>query len=311
MDVFTFGETMVLMVPEKTGSLRFAESFHKTIGGAESNVAIALSRLGHSVEWFSKLGEDEFGIFVRNIIRGEGVDTAHVLFDKNNPTAVFFKERRQTGDPKVYYYRKNSAASTLCPEDLKDEYIKNAKILHITGITAAISESARETVHKAITIAKENGVKVVFDPNIRLKLWSESVARNELLKIARRCDVILPGIDEGKILTGESEPEKIAEKLLIGDCKTVVIKLGEYGAFYKTSESCEYIPGYKVEKIVDTVGAGDGFAAGFLSGILKEYNLFESVRLGNKIGSSALTTEGDMEGYPYQHELEQNNQILR
>lgn len=311
MDVVTFGETMVLFVPQTNGPLRFVSNFNKTIGGAESNVAIALSRLGHKVGWMSRLGDDEFGLYIRNTIRGEGVDTSHVIFDSDHDTAVFFKERPNSGDPKVYYYRKNSAASALCSSDIKNEFIKNATYLHITGITAAISETARDAIHSAITIAREHGVKVVFDPNIRLKLWNKEKARDKLMKIARRSDIVLPGIDEGEILTGEHTPVNIAKKLLNETCQTVIIKLGEKGAYFASNTFSEYVPGYEVEKIVDTVGAGDGFAAGFISGQLRGMNVLDSVRLGNKIGASALTTQGDTDGYPSWEEINSNNIKVR
>ena len=312
MDVVTFGETMVLFVPQSNGPLRFVSQFSKTIGGAESNVAIALARLGHKVSWLSRLGNDEFGLFIRNYIRGEGVDTSKVIIDSERPTAVFFKERRAFGDPKVYYYRKNSAASSLSPSDIKEEFIRKAKYLHITGITAALSESAREAVHSAITIAKENGVKIVFDPNIRLKLWNKEKAREELMKIAIRSDIVLPGLDEGEILTGETVPEKIAAALLQGSCQTVVIKLGAKGAYCATRSNSEYVPGYLVETIIDTAGAGDGFAAGFLSGQLRGLSLVDSVRLANRIGAFALSSEGDVEGYPNWEEINSTKeQVLR
>lgn len=312
MDVVTFGETMVLFVPQSNGQLRFVSQFSKTIGGAESNVAIALARLGHNVSWLSRLGNDEFGLFIRNYIRGEGVDTTNVIFDSEKPTAVFFKERRASGDPNVYYYRMNSAASSLSPYDIKEEFIKGSKYLHITGITAALSKSAREAIHFAITIAKENGVKIVFDPNIRLKLWSRNKARKELMEIAKRSDIVLPGLDEGEILTGEKMPEKIASALLQGSCQTVVIKLGAKGAYFATLSNSEYVSGYKVETIIDTAGAGDGFAAGFLSGQLRGLSLFDSVQLANRIGAFALSSEGDVEGYPYWEEINSTKeQVLR
>ncbi len=117
MDVVTIGESMVLLVPDSPGRLRYIESFRKRLGGAESNVAIALARLGHRVGWISKLGNDEFGLYIRNIIRGEGVDTSQVLFDDHHQTGVFFKERAIDRDPNIYYYRHQSAASTLSPDD--------------------------------------------------------------------------------------------------------------------------------------------------------------------------------------------------
>ncbi|QRG66709.1 sugar kinase [Brevibacillus choshinensis] len=299
MDVVTFGETMVLFHPVSVGPLRFAAQFEKTIGGAESNVAIGLARLGHQVSWVSRLGDDEFGLFIRNFIRGEGVDTSHVVFDPDHPTAVFFKERQHGKEPKVYYYRKDSAASRLGPEDISEELIAGAKFLHVTGITPALSPSCREALYQAIDKAKRNQVTVVFDPNVRLKLWKKEEARAVLADIASRCDIVLPGWEEGCLLTGEDSPERIAERLLQKGSKAVVIKLGERGAYYATGAESEYVSGFSVEEIVDPIGAGDGFAAGFLSGLLRGWSYRDAVRLGNRIGAYALTVAGDVEGYPF------------
>jgi 2-dehydro-3-deoxygluconokinase len=299
MDVVTLGETMVLFVPTKVGPLRFTEQFEKTIGGAESNVAIALARLGHQVSWMSRLGNDEFGLFVRNFIRGEGVDTSQVLFDEDNPTAVFFKERQVMKEAKIYYYRKGSAASFMTPQDIDESVMSKAKFLHLTGITPALSPSCRETVYHAIQLAKRNNLTVVFDPNIRLKLWTKEQARDVLIDIASQCDIVMPGIEEGEILTGESTPEKISACLLENGASVVVVKLGERGAYYATPKKEEYIKGFPVHQVVDTIGAGDGFAAGFLSGLIRGCSYAEAVKLGNRIGAYALTVTGDVEGYPF------------
>ncbi|MDF2680157.1 MAG: sugar kinase [Brevibacillus sp.] len=299
MDVVTFGETMVLFHPVSVGPLRFAAQFEKTIGGAESNVAIGLARLGHQVSWVSRLGDDEFGLFIRNFIRGEGVDTSHVVFDLHHPTAVFFKERQHGKEPKVYYYRKDSAASRLKPEDISEELIAKAKFLHVTGITPALSATCREAIYQAIDKAKRHRVTVVFDPNVRLKLWKKEEARVVLADIAGKCDIVLPGWEEGRLLTGEETPERIAERLLQKGTKAVVIKLGERGAYYATANEKEYVSGFPVDEIVDPIGAGDGFAAGFLSGLLRGWSYRDAVRLGNRIGAYALTVAGDVEGYPF------------
>lgn len=314
MDVITLGESMVLFTPASVGPLRYVGKFNKTIGGAESNVAIALSRLGHQVGWISRLGNDEFGLYIRNFIRGEGVDTSRVLFDKQYPTAVFFKERQIEQEAKIYYYRKGSAASHLTPEDLDKEYIAQAKFLHITGITPALSSSCKETIYHAIQLAKYNNLKVVFDPNIRLKLWSREEARETLLDIASQCDIVLPGVEEGEIMTGESSPEKISSYLLRKGVQVVVLKLAEQGAYYATLEKDEYVSGFPVKHIVDTVGAGDGFAAGFLSGLIRGWSYREAVKLGNRIGAYALSVVGDVEGYPYWSQIasdQLNKEILR
>jgi len=306
MDVVTLGETMVLFVPSTIGPLRYISRFEKTIGGAESNVAIGLARLGHQAGWVSRLGNDEFGLYVLNFIRGEGIDTSRVILDNDHSTAVFFKERHELNEPKVYYYRKGSAASYMGPEDLDESYIASAKFLHITGITPALSKSCRETVYAAIKLARKHQVTVVFDPNIRLKLWSSEEARMTLMDICKLCDIVMPGIDEGKLITGESHPEKIADALLCQGAKVVIIKLGEEGAYFQTHDEKGYIPAIKVSKVVDAVGAGDAFAAGLLSGLIRGSALPEAVQLGNRVASFALTVTGDVDGLPSWEQVNPN-----
>jgi 2-dehydro-3-deoxygluconokinase len=192
---------------------------------AESNVAIALTKLGHQVGWFSKLGNDEFGKYIQATIRGEGVDVSRVIFDPVKYTGILFKERFMHSNPSVYYYRKDSAASNLKSEELDESYIRDAKILHITGITPALSENCRKTLFKAIEIAKANNVLVSFDPNIRLKLWTKEEAIPVLLEIAKQSDIIFPGIDEGEMLLGLTNPEEIAESLMNMGCSIVAVKI--------------------------------------------------------------------------------------
>lgn len=298
LEVVTFGETMVMFNPDSKGPLRYVHNFNKSIAGAESNVAVALARLGHKVGWFSKLGDDEFGRYIQSVIRGENVDVSRVITDNERNTGILFKERFAHVNPNVYYYRKNSAASNINVNDLDIDYIKKSKILHITGITPALSASAREAVLKVVSIAKENGVIVSFDPNIRLKLWSLKEAKSVLLDIAKMADIIFPGISEGEMLLGLKNEVEIADKFLELGCSTVALKLGEKGCYVKNKEEAHYIDGYVVKSPEDTVGAGDGFAAGFLSGILRGLTLRECGEYANGVGAMATLVRGDMEGFP-------------
>jgi len=303
MDVVTFGESMVLFGPDSSGPLRYVQNFNKSIAGAESNVSIALAKLGHQAGWFSKLGDDEFGRYIQTTIRGEGVDVSRVIFEPGKSTGILFKERFMHSNPNVYYYRKGSAASTLRPEELDAEYIRNAKILHITGITPALSQSCRETLFKAIEIAKSNNVLVSFDPNIRLKLWSQEEAVPVLLEIAKQSDIIFPGIDEGEMLLGLTKPEEIAQGFMDMGCNIVAVKLGKEGCYVTDSVNQLYVNSYRLENPQDTVGAGDGFAAGFLSGMLNKLDLKGCAEYANGVGAMAVLVKGDMEGYPSNEQL--------
>ncbi len=304
MEVVTFGETMVLFNPETQGPLRYVGTFTKSIGGAESNVAIALARLGHKAGWFSKLGEDEFGRYIKSTVMGEEVDVSRVTKDPNRTTGILFKERFSTVNPNVYYYRKGSAASHLSIDDLDMDYICSAKILHVTGISLALSEEMREAVFYAVKEARKCGVIISFDPNIRLKLWSKEDAKKYILELAKLSDIIFPGKDEADLLLGTEDPEEVCAKFFDMGVKIVALKLGKSGCYVKSKDEEAFVPGYKVDFPVDTVGAGDGFAAGFLSGFLEKHSLVDCAKRANAVGAMATLVKGDMEGFPYKDQVD-------
>ncbi|MEF2967338.1 sugar kinase [Paenibacillus sp. M1] len=302
MEVVTFGESMVLFSGDQDLPLEYVHRFNKQMAGAESNVAIGLARLGHSVGWFSKLGQDAFGRYILQCVRGQGVDTSRCTFTDAAPTAVFFKERRPGGGTKVYYYRDRSAASKMTPADLDEAYLTQAKILHVTGITPALSEGCFELVLRAMESAKRNDVGIVFDPNIRWKLWDRAEAKGKLLELASRADYILPGLDEGEFLTGVTGANQIAEFFLKLGAKAVVVKLGKDGAYYRSLTERGHVPALPVQEI-DPVGAGDGFAAGFISGLLRGESLAQAAARANAVGAIVVGVHGDTEGLPNEEEL--------
>ncbi|MBM7622661.1 sugar kinase [Sporohalobacter salinus] len=304
LDVVTLGETMVMMNPVEAGSLKYIYDYKKQLGGAESNFAIGLARLGHQVGWFSKLGKDPHGEYIKSFIRGEGVDTSQVKFTSKAPTGLYFKERRELGESNVYYYRHDSAASRMKPEDLSEDYIAQAKYLHLTGITPALSDSCHKTILEAIEIANKNNVKVSLDPNLRLKLWSKERMREVMLDLFKQADIVMPGIEEGEILLGTDDPEEIADQILDLGAEIVIVKLGAEGALVANKEAKEEVAGYSVERVVDSIGAGDGFAAGFISGQLRGANIVDSTKLANAVGAFATTVIGDVEGLPTKEEVE-------
>ncbi|MDK2789441.1 MAG: 2-dehydro-3-deoxygluconokinase [Epulopiscium sp.] len=303
-EVVTIGETMVMFSPESSGPLRYVSNFRKRMAGAESNVAIGLCRLGHSSGWISKVGQDEFGYYLLREIRGEGVDTSNVKIDPNAPTGIMFKEIHEGRETRVYYYRRGSAASLMSPEDLDESYIANSKILHITGITPALSSSCLNTIKRAIDIAKNNDVMISFDPNIRLKLWSKEKAAETIKEILPHVDILLPGVDEGEIILGLSDPHEIIDAFLNYGIKIVALKMGALGAWVGTNNEKVKVDTFSHVKKVDPIGAGDAFVAGFLSGILENKSLFECGRMANAMGSFAITTVGDIEGLPTRAELD-------
>jgi len=299
LDVVTLGESMVLLLAEQPGPMREATTFRRFVAGAESNLAIGLSRLGQAAGWFSRVGDDEFGRAIVFRIRGEGVDTSHVISDGSAPTGLVIRERREVGPIEQVYYRRGSAASRLVPADLDAAYLGSARFLHLTGITPALSESCRETVFEAARMARAAGVKVVLDPNYRSKLWAPPEFREVVRALARLCDILLPGMDEAHLLTGQSDPELAARELHTLGPRVVVIKLGAQGALaLDANGQVTRSPAVHVERIVDPVGAGDAFAAGFLSGLLRDFTLDAALALGNRCGALAMTSPGDMEALP-------------
>lgn len=302
VEVVTFGESMALLIAEGGKGLEYAKNLEPSFGGAESNVAIGLARLGHASGWCGRLGNDPFGHRVIKAIRGEGVDVSRAELTDEAPTGLMIREN-VAGKSSVYYYRKLSAASRMRPEHLDESYIAGAKILHVTGITPALGPSCTETIAAAMDMAKRNGVKVSFDPNLRLKLWSVEEARKTLLPLARKADYFLPGLDELKLLYETESMDAILAKLdeLPG---VSVIKGGEDQTYLYNEGRLTSVPYFKAERVIDTVGAGDGFCAGFLSGLLRGYSLEEAVRLGNLIGSQVIQAVGDWEGLPTAAEID-------
>lgn len=304
-DVLTLGETMVLLNPHESGPLRHIMDFRKRIGGAESNVAIGLARLEHHAAWMSRLGADPHGRYVRDTIRGAGVDTQYVAFDPEAPTGIMFKERRELGESSVFYYRENSAASRMSSDDLPEEALANAEYLHLTGITPALSDSCRGLVSDAIRRANQHDLTVSFDPNLRFKLWDPPAMRETLLPLLERCDIVLPGIEEGEVLLDTDEPESIAEEFRELGAAEVVVKLGADGAFVATDAVAQRVDSYDVDRVVDPIGAGDGFAAGYLSGRLDGLSPDRATDRATAVGALATTVTGDIEGLPTRSELTQ------
>lgn len=295
---------MVMLVATEVGPLRAIETFRKHVAGSEANVSIGLARLGHQPGWISRLGADEFGLYIRNFLRGEGVDVSRVILDPEHPTGIAFKERRELGARKVIYYRRGSAASHLRPSDLDASYFAGARYFHFSGINPALSESTHETVLAAIDIARASGAQVSFDPNVRLRLWDVDTCRRTLRDLLPRCDLVMPGSDEAELLTGESDPLLAARAIQALGPRLVLVKLGADGSLALSDNGVERVPTIRLERIVDPVGAGDGFAAGFLSGQLRGLSIAESLRLGNLVGASAMTVSGDVEGLPSWNEVQ-------
>ena len=303
-DVVTLGETMALFAPREAGPLRYVTDFRLKFGGAETNFATALVRLGLSAGWISRLGDDALGRLIAHHLRGEGLDLSRLIVDPEAPTGLYVKELSAVGESTVYYYRRGSAASRLSPDDLDAAYIREARWLHVTGITPALSESCRATVEHAIELARSAGVSVSFDPNLRLKLWTVERAREVLLPIMERCTVLLGGAEELARLLRVERPVEAADWALERGLELVAVKLGQEGALVATADERRIVPAYVVPAVVDAIGAGDGFDAGLVAGRLKGWDAWRSAELANAVGAHALMVQGDYEGYPTLEEAE-------
>lgn len=305
-DVLLAGEAMGMFIAEDYGDFEDVQHFSKGIAGAEINVAIGLSRLGFDVSYVSKLGQELFGYFIKNHLEKESIDTSHVVMDPVYRTGLQIKNKVMDDDPEVAYYRKGSAFSTLSKEDVENIDFSTIKLFHMTGIPLALTSKTREMVFYLAEKAKEHNCLITFDPNLRPSLWEDEETMIKVLnKAASYANIVMPGIEEGVLLTGKDTAEEMADFYLAKGVDAVIIKDGSKGAYLKEKDKeMQLVEGFKVEKVVDTVGAGDGFAAGVISGTLDGLSIEEAVKRGNAIGSLQVQHKSDNEALPTRNELE-------
>lgn len=294
-DVVTLGETMMRIVPPVPLRLGQAESLNISFGGAESTVAANLARLGRGTSWFSRVSHNPLGYQLVRTMRGYGVDTSNVIFDETARLGLYFVE---LGDVprgiQVWYDRKNSAASMMSPDEIPAGWIEQARWLHLTGITPALSESCHQTVISAIRRARDAGVTISFDVNYRALLWPQLVAADILSPLCRQADVVFVARRDATSLFGVSgELPKVAETLQTRWGGTVVVTSGEQGAaahdgidLYETVA----IP----TKIVDRLGAGDAFTSGVIDQLLAGVSLSDALRFAAALAALKLSISGDI-----------------
>ena len=199
--VILFGEPMAMFTAEEEGPLEEVELFRRSLAGAEVNVCTGLTRLGHKVEYITKLGEDPLGKYVKNFLDREGIGTSSITFDSIYKTATMLKSKVSSGDPVTAYYRKGSAFSHMTAEDIDKIDFDGVELVHVTGIPPALSLGCREATYRLIEKAKEKGAYITFDPNLRPALWeSKEVMIKVINDLASKCNLILPGIAEGLTL---------------------------------------------------------------------------------------------------------------
>jgi sugar/nucleoside kinase (ribokinase family) len=301
--VLTLGETMALLDPLDPGDPAFGSRFILRLAGAESNFAIALARLGVPVAWVSRLGDDVFGRLIREALAAEGIDLRWARVDASAPTGVFFKVRSD-GRTSVAYYRRGSAASRLQPRDLPDEALRGVALVHLTGITLALGETARTLVLEAAKRARDGGAIVSFDPNFRPALWAGAgeadAAQREVLPFV---DWYICGLEEGRALVGGSGPEDVVAAVRDAGAANAVVRIGAAGALVSEGAELAQVPVPRTVAVVDEVGAGDGFAAGFAYGLLRGWRPRVCAQAGNLIAAAALEGSGDWETFPRLDEI--------
>ncbi|MFD1177650.1 sugar kinase [Paenibacillus puldeungensis] len=303
--IVTVGEPMSLFVAEQEGPLEDVRRFSRFVAGAEVNFSIGMARLGHQVTYITQLGEDPFGRNIGKFLRQNGIDTTFVTYHGSRLTGMQWKQKVSSGDPEVFSARKNSAASHMTVESIMRLDWDGVDHVHLTGIPPALSLGCREMVYRFIQEAKSRNVPISFDPNLRPGLWPDQEEMVQVINhLACQADLVLPGLEEGRWLTGQPDVQGIANYYHAAGVKTVVIKLGAEGAFASSEGRCFYTEGFRVRQVVDTVGAGDGFAVGVVSGLLEGRPLEEAVRRGAAIGALAVMSPGDNDGLPDRTGLE-------
>jgi 2-dehydro-3-deoxygluconokinase len=308
-EVVTLGECMALAFPPDPVGLAESKRLKLDIAGAESNLCIGLSRLGVRARFISRVGDDPFGLRIQQVLDQEGVDTSALSTDPEAPTGVFFREHLSDGQRRVYYYRKGSAASRLSPGDLHPGLFQGARLVHLTGITPALSPACAAACQRAIELARQAGAWISFDPNFRPRLWKAHEAQATLLPLMSQADILLMGHEDAQALfdlEGQTNVlyKQILQRGLDLGASIIVLKLGQQGACALAKSGIEplgqiiKVSAHPVKQVIDPVGAGDGFDAGFIAGWLRGWNLEKCLQLGARLGAAAVGVMGDYAGYP-------------
>ena len=282
-DILALGEPLV-----EFNQIQGGETYRFGHGGDTSNCAIAAARAGAKAAYWTQLGKDSFGDSLAALWRDNGVDASEVTVLDDAPTGIYFVTHGPEGH-EFSYRRKGSAASLMRPQDLPKDLIASARVLHASGISLAISESAADTVFAAMEIAKAAGNLVSFDSNLRLRLWPIERARALTHAAMAQCDIALPGLDDAELLTGLQDPDAIVDFYLALGAKVVALTLGKAGSLVATPERRERIAPLSVQAL-DATGAGDTYDGNFLAEYIATGCPFAAGRYANV--AAALSTRG-------------------
>jgi len=303
------GEILIDFVAAEYGSYIDVKLFQKCFGGAPMNTIVGAARLGLRTGVVTAVGEDPFGMFLIRELEDNGVDTSYVKIKKGMRTTIsFVANEPETGERTFIFYRKpwvsGTADSSLSIEDIDMNYISRAKILHISGFSLSQNPSGR-VILEAVKQARSLGIRISFDPTLRLDVWrSAETIKRVYRKALRLSNIATFSLEESAFIFGTENPEKVAEKAFKYGVDIVGVKMGSKGAFLqmKTGEK-EHLPAFKV-KAIDTTGAGDGWNAGLLTGLVREWDLHTCLLVANAVGALVVTKRGAITALPYKHELE-------
>lgn len=307
-EVMTIGEPMVNLIADSNETYLEARTLPRQMAGAEFNVAIGVSRQGHTVSYVTTLGKDWQGDLILEYMNGIGIDTTNIRRMTGAATGYQLKVRSSDGEPKVIYFRSGSAASQTTPDIVDTIDFDGVKILHVTGIFSALAPNTYDTVSDLVDAARSHGVTVLFDPNPRPTLWPGKEAMIAATnKLAAKSDVFMPGLEEGRLFSGAVYPHDIAKFYLDMGVGKVIIKLGDEGsALFELdgngSVQKTVVPSFTVN-VVDTVGAGDGFASGVITALLEGLDTRHLLERANAVGAIQVTSVSDSEGLPTAEEL--------
>ncbi|MER5430181.1 sugar kinase [Streptomyces sp. NPDC002588] len=287
-EILAVGEPMLEFNADADGTLESAGSFAVGYGGDTSNFTVVVARSGGRAGYVTRIGDDAFGTALMRLWEREGVGTEHVTREPGGRTGIYFIARGPAGHG-FTYYRAGSPASRLAPGDVPEQAVARARLLHVTGITQAISTAACDAAFHAMTVARAHGTLVTYDPNHRPALWSQERARAVILRSLQLCDIALPNIDEGRMLTGEESPEAVLRALCVQGPRVVVLKLGEEGVLVAEDGKVTRVLAHRVTA-VDASGAGDTFDGAFAARLVEGASPVEAARYAAV--AAALTTTG-------------------
>ena len=287
-----------------------ASTFVKCFGGAPMNTAVGVSRLGVSSGAIAAVGDDPFGEYIINELKKNRVDTSHIIIKKRTRTTIAFVINQPiTGEKTSFFYRKpwvgQTADSALELNDIDFQYISKARVVHVSGHSLS-QNPARKAILSAVKYAKENGVQISFDPTLRADCWnSEATIKKMYIQMLRIADIATFSDEESRFMFGTNDPIEVAGKALKFGVSIVGVKRGSKGSLIKSKEGPEiFVPAFKVD-VIDTTGAGDGWDAGLLVGLLRGFGLEESATIANAVGALVVTKRGAITALPYKDELNQ------